>query len=211
MITFRRLTLASLSLAIPLAVMAAESATPSAQSAQSSESNQSNSHGQQQQRYPHPLTLEEKVRKGTERFKWIKNARDEYYHPATPCVSGPNEGAMGVHFVKGMGESFTDGIMNPEEPELLIYEPLGNGYTKLVGVEFIAFADDWKTKDPNGDGSPPNVDGHLMNYVGAPNRYGLPAFYELHVWAWEDNPLGTFADWNTEVTCDKYVQPAPAN
>ena len=41
-----------------------------------------------------------------------------------------------------------------------------------------------------------------MNYIGAPNRYGLPAFYELHVWAWENNPKGSFADWNTHVTCD---------
>jgi len=22
------------------------------------------------------------------------------------------------------------------------------------------------------------------------------------VWAWEDNPKGSFADWNTNVTCD---------
>jgi hypothetical protein len=25
--------------------------------------------------------------------------------------------------------------------------------------------------------------------VGAPNRYGLGPFYELHVWAWKANPL----------------------
>ncbi len=31
----------------------------------------------------------------------------------------------------------------------------------------------------------------------------LPAFYELHVWAWEHNPKGSFADWNTAVSCDK--------
>ena len=31
---------------------------------------------------------------------------------------------------------------------------------------------------------------------------GLPAFYELHVWAWKDNPTGTFADMNPTVSCD---------
>ena len=31
---------------------------------------------------------------------------------------------------------------------------------------------------------------------------GLPAFYELHVWAWRDNPKGVFADWNTRVSCE---------
>ena len=30
-----------------------------------------------------------------------------------------------------------------------------------------------------------------------------PAFYELHVWAWEQNPVGSFADWNTQVSCDQ--------
>jgi hypothetical protein len=29
-----------------------------------------------------------------------------------------------------------------------------------------------------------------------------PALYELHVWAWRDNPNGTFVDWNPQVSCD---------
>ena len=37
---------------------------------------------------------------------------------------------------------------------------------------------------------------------GAPNRFGLPPFYELHVWAWRDNPNGSFVDWNTRVSCE---------
>jgi hypothetical protein len=48
----------------------------------------------------------------------------------------------------------------------------------------------------------PALEGNLLNYFGEPNRFGLPAFYELHVWAWEHNPMGRFADWNTHVTCD---------
>ena len=48
----------------------------------------------------------------------------------------------------------------------------------------------------------PALEGNLLNYIGEPNRFGLPAFYELHVWAWERNPKGTLADWNTRVTCD---------
>lgn len=30
------------------------------------------------------------------------------------------------------------------------------------------------------------------------NRYGLPAFYERHLWLWKPNPAGTFEDWNPE-------------
>jgi len=47
----------------------------------------------------------------------------------------------------------------------------------------------------------PALEGNLLNYISAPNRYGLPAFYEIHVWAWESNPKGSYADWNTHVTC----------
>ena len=70
---------------------------------------------------------------------------------------------------------------------------------RLVGVEFIVLADAWTKAHPAGP--PPALDGNLLNYVDAPNRYGLPAFYEIHVWAWERNPMGSYADWNTHVTC----------
>ena len=34
-----------------------------------------------------------------------------------------------------------------------------------------------------------------------PNRFGLPAFWELHLWVWNENPRGIFDDWNPKVTC----------
>jgi len=143
-------------------------------------------------------SLVEKVRNATRRFIDVNVAMHEGWVPATPCVSGPQAGAMGVHFV--LPSRLTDGALNPGEPEALIYEPMSNGALRLVGVEFIVFASDWASLHP--DGSTPAVDGHLTHYVDEPNRYGLHAFYELHVWAWEHNPSGTFADWNTNVSCD---------
>ena len=150
--------------------------------------------------------LVEKVRRATARFKDINVATSEGWAPGTPCVSGPNSGAMGVHFV--LGERLKDAVVNADEPEALIYEPLPDGAVRLVGVEFILLAPNWEEAHP--EGGAPQLDGHLMNYVGAPNRYGLPAFYELHVWAWEHNPNGSFADWNTLVSCDKQQPPPPA-
>jgi hypothetical protein len=47
--------------------------------------------------------------------------------------------------------------------------------------------------------------GQHFHYVGSPNRYRLPPFYELHVWAWRDNPHGMFVDWNPEVSCEEYT------
>jgi len=139
-----------------------------------------------------PTPLLDKVRAATDRFWDVNVALHEGFVPATPCVSGPSEGAMGVHFV--LPARLGDGIQNAAEPEALIYEPQSNGSLRFVGVEFIALASSVQ--------SAPSLEGHLMNYVGEPNRYGLPAFYEMHVWAWQDNPKGSFADWNTSVTCD---------
>jgi len=145
-------------------------------------------------------TLMEKVRAATARFKDINVATAAGFVQGTPCVSGPDAGAMGVHFV--MPARIHNFVLQADEPQALIYEPLPGGAFRLVGVEFIVLASNWQSQ-PDGDSSTPALEGDLMNYESAPNRYGLPAFYELHVWAWEDNPKGSFADWNTHVTCEK--------
>jgi hypothetical protein len=102
---------------------------------------------------------------------------------------------MGVHFVKG---DLVDGTLNADEPEALIYE-FRDGRARLVGVEFITPAAMWNAEHP---AEAPVLDGQLLQFNGAPNRYRLDAFYELHVWAWRDNPTGSFADWNPQVSCD---------
>jgi len=142
--------------------------------------------------------LAQKVRAATARFVDINVAIAEGWVAATPCVSGPDTGAMGVHFV--LPARIQAGVVKADEPEALIYEPMSNGAMRLVGVEFIVLADLWAKGNPGGN--PPALEGNLMNLVGAPNRYGLPAFFELHVWAWEHNPKGAFSDWNTKVTCE---------
>ena len=170
------MALLSLSLAISFAAIAHSSPTPN----------------------PGPTPLADKVRQATSRFWDVQVAINEGWVPATPCVSGPNEGAMGVHFLL---TSRLNDPLKADEPEALIYEPMPNGALRLVGVEFIALAS-------NVTGGAATLDGHLLNFVDAPNRFGLPAFYEMHVWAWQDNPKGSFADWNTNVSCDAQRVPA---
>ncbi|MEO8525639.1 MAG: hypothetical protein ABI460_13020 [Caldimonas sp.] len=150
-------------------------------------------------REPGSSPLVEKVRLATARFVNINNAMNDGWIQATPCVSGPSDGAMGVHFLKP--DRLHDGVLKGDEPEMLIYEPVANGKFRLVGVEYIVLANEWSAK--NEPGAAPSVDGHLANFVAEPNRYALPAFYELHVWAWADNPNGSFADWNSKVSCDR--------
>lgn len=137
-----------------------------------------------------PSPLVEKVRTATARFRDINVAIAEGYAPG-PCVSGPNRGAMGVHLINA---ALLTKDVDAETPEALIYEPSPDGRMRLVGVEIITLAADWVNEVPV-------LDGHLLHYVGAPNRYGIPAFYEIHVWAWRHNPDGTFADWNPRVSC----------
>jgi hypothetical protein len=145
---------------------------------------------------PVSSALIDEVRRATDAFRTTVPAD---YIPLFGCVSGPEEGAMGIHFVNlGL---VGDGVLDPGEPEALIYEPV-NGHLRLVGVEFIVDVAQWMAGHDN-DQAAPVLEGHLLQRVEKPNRFGLDPFYELHVWAWQDNPKGAFADWNTQVSCER--------
>jgi hypothetical protein len=137
-----------------------------------------------------PLAV--KIRDVNARFADVNAALAEGYSPI-PCTSGIEGGAMGIHYVNGT--LIEDEVVDIGKPEAVMYEPGPNGEMTLVAVEYIT------TKGPAA------LDGHLFSLTGAPNRYGLPAFYELHVWAWRDNPTGAFADMNPNVSCDAAVAP----
>ena len=143
--------------------------------------------------------LIDKVRRANDRFKDYRLAMTEGWVPATPCVSGPDHGAMGVHFIKM--SLIQNGVLDADQPEALIYEPEQGGGFRLVGAEFIVLVATWQSKNP-GKG-PPNLEGNRLNLVGSPNRYGLDPFYEIHVWAWQENPSGNLSDWNNHVTCEQ--------
>jgi len=102
---------------------------------------------------------------------------------------------MGVHYPNG--DLVGDGVLDAQRPEILIYEQR-DGRLRLLGVEYLVIAAAWHEKNAG----PPALMGQHFHYVGSPNRYGLPPFYELHVWAWRDNPQGSFVDWNNKVTCE---------
>lgn len=128
------------------------------------------------------------------------NNLPEGYQPLFGCVSGPDHGAMGIHYVNlGL---VGDGKIYLDQPEAVIYEPVGNA-RRILGVEYIVDAPTWLA-DPANGGLPPQLDGQAFQLVGVPNRFGIPSpFFELHVWAWRDNPQGAFVDWNNNVTCEK--------
>src|SRR5919109_2727129 len=146
----------------------------------------------------HGSTLVEAVRQAASPYKDVEAAKSAGYGLFHGCVSGPQEGAMGVHFVNG--DLVGDGAIDASQPEALIYE-FRNGRLQLVGVEYVVIAEAW---DANNE-APPSLNGQVFHYVSAPNRYKIPAFYELHVWAWKQNPNGMFTDWNPKVSCEQYA------
>jgi hypothetical protein len=152
--------------------------------------------GSSEQEQTASSTLVQTVRQATERFVDVNAATAAGYAPAFGCVTGPDMGAMGVHYINNALVS--GGELNANQPQALIYEPAGKAM-KLVGVEYITLAENWLTAHQQ---APPILDGQLLQYIGTPNRYGLPGLFELHVWAWRDNPHGAFVDWNTHVSCE---------
>jgi hypothetical protein len=111
------------------------------------------------------------------------------------CIDQPGEGGMGVHFVNG--DLVGDAEAVADTPEVVVYQPTADGM-KLVALEYVVFRKAWRSEHATGK---PELFGHKFELLGKDNRYGLPPFYELHIWAWKHNPSGLFNDWNPRVTC----------
>jgi hypothetical protein len=144
-----------------------------------------------------PAKLVQIVREATERYIDVNAATAAGYLPAFGCVTGPDMGAMGVHYINST--LVGSGKIDATQPQALIYEPSGDRM-RLVGVEYITFSAPWLAAHNQ---TPPILEGQMFQFIGSPNRYNLPALFELHVWAWRDNPHGAFVDWNTHVSCEK--------
>ena len=110
--------------------------------------------------------LVDQVRAANARFNDVSVAVAEGYAPI-PCASGVDGGAMGVHYVNP--NYLKDAIPDLKRPQAVMYEPTPDGKMALVAVEYITFK------------GPASLGGQLFNFNGAPNRYGLDPFYELHV------------------------------
>ncbi|HVE55371.1 MAG TPA: hypothetical protein VNB22_00985 [Pyrinomonadaceae bacterium] len=125
------------------------------------------------------------AKKATAKYHDFQTAIDEGFVQLSPCVSVPGLGAMGFHY-GNFGR-----IMNPNadatEPEVLLYLPDEDGTMRLVGLEYVVPA----PLVP----APPVLFG--QTYFYSPERNS----YELHVWAWRNNPSGTFAPFNPKLEC----------
>ena len=129
------------------------------------------------------------VRQATDRYHDLSAALADGYVQFYVCTEQPGVGTMGQHYVNLSLAG--DPAVDPLRPEVLVYAPTRSGELRLVGVEYVTFD----------TSAQPWVLGQPMLFRAAGNRYGLPDFYERHAWIWQGNPLGTFNDWNPDISC----------
>jgi hypothetical protein len=142
------------------------------------------------------------IKAATSRFHSLAQAEAAGYGPIYMCTEQPGVGTMGWHYANGA--LVGDPALDPLQPEVLVYEPKANGGYRLVAIEYVKLAPGVPRT-----ATPPTVLGTSLTWMPGPenieglpaNRYGLPNFYQLHLWLYDSNPLGLFADWNPEVTC----------
>jgi hypothetical protein len=190
------MSMRGLCIGLSISILAVAAATPQAALADSDEPAQTS------RLKPHSGELVRIVRESTRRFQDVNQAMAEGYQLLFGCVSGPDDGAMGLHYVNL--QLVADGVLDPRRPEIVIYEPLPNGGKKLIGADFLVFSETWHASNTG----TPELMGQLLHLFEAPNRFGLPAFYTLHVWAWKPNPTGAFVNWHSDVSCENHSAPA---
>ena len=146
--------------------------------------------GSQQKPNPQQSALVKAVRDATERFRDVSQAEKEELWPAIRLRQRRRLRCDGTHYVNF--PLVGDGEIDAAHPEIILYEPRPNGRMRITGADFLV-------SRPTGMRSikvQPELMGQLFHFFESPNRFGLPPFYTLHVWAWKDNPNGTFTNWN---------------
>jgi len=146
------------------------------------------------------------VKRVTNKYQRVEMAENDGFQLLFGCVSDEYSGAMGLHYVKldryMPSPGVFDAEINAEEPEILLYEPTPWG-PRLTGADYLIDAATWNKTHAHA----PELNGQIFHFFDAPNRFGLPPFYTLHVWAWKDSPTGTFVNWHKDVRCDAHSGP----
>jgi hypothetical protein len=148
-----------------------------------------------------------------EPFKSVAYAQSQGYVRGSACEVHPTLGGMGHHYVNPRLLGLTAPVngringtgtytgVNP--PPILLYAPDGQGGLKLIGIELLVFAAAWSAEHKQ----PPKYRGREYNYMAdnpattQDEAHGFMPHYDLHIWLFEHNPSGLYAQWNPAVTC----------
>ncbi len=110
------------------------------------------------------------------------------------CIEVPGLGGMGYHYVNG---ARVDTRLELGRPEVMLYKDGLQG-RELTGIEYLVVDEDQNLKT---DGDRPELWGHKFDGPMPGHEPGMPVHYDLHVWAWHDNPHGAFSTWNPAISC----------
>ena len=147
------------------------------------------------------------ARRATSRYLRENVALADGYHADPFCVAVPGVGAMGFHYVSP--ERMADGKLDPRAPEILVYGQRRNGSRVLVALEYFApvlsggrpWMGSATEPPPTIDNPAPVLFGRTFDGPMPGHAPGMPWHYDLHVWAWEHNPAGTFSQFNPKLAC----------
>ena len=111
------------------------------------------------------------------------------YEFVGPCVSDPALGGMGDHYSLNAEIDFGrgDGTYALDRPQYLVYAPQKNGGRRLAALDYTVPYEKWQSPEP-------------------PSFFGIPftrndgfGVWMFHIWLFEHNPAGTFANFNPTV------------
>jgi len=137
------------------------------------------------------------ARTATAAFHDPATAKAAGYLPSNECVAVPGLGVMGQHWVNPKYFTTDASTLTPAHPQALLYVP-GTSGPRLVAIEYIVFAPGATPAanpdqvDPNG----PQLFGQHFNGLMAGHTPSMPTHWDLHVWTWQHNPNGMFAQFN---------------
>jgi hypothetical protein len=135
------------------------------------------------------------IRRISGRYHSLAQAASDGFAATDECVAEPGLGGMGFHYVNG---ARIDTTLDVNRPEAVLYAPAQNGERRLVAVEYLVVDAD---QDLSTDSDRPSLFGHAFDGPMPGHFPGMPIHYDLHVWAWFDNPNGAYSAWNPSVSC----------
>ncbi|HEM47153.1 MAG TPA: hypothetical protein ENO23_08930 [Alphaproteobacteria bacterium] len=171
----------------------------------------------------------DELRAATARYRDVEAAIADGYvrDPMNVCETAdklglPAElGGMGVHYfrpdllgVSGPPSPRVNGTgthVDFRRPGVLIYEPQADGSLRLAAVENLAFRAAWEAE---GHAEPPSYQGVAFNLMAddpatpIDEAHMFEPHYDLHVWVHMENPNGTYAQFNPNLTCEHHVRDA---
>ncbi len=147
----------------------------------------------------------------TAKYHDVAVAEADGFVSTEACVFDPVLGTMGIHFVHPAREA--DPALDLEAPEALLYLRQ-DGELRLVAIEYVQLivvggqpylgcgVENSSCPPPDPPPAPSLYERVVFDGPMPGHQPGMPWHYDLHVWLWEENPAGMFAQYNPALSCE---------